>query len=187
LTDVEYRVAPLKGTVFDPKRFDPLNQDDYPDPRYDLSITEDLLNSILTNLTLSAISLGTWWDKVPVTFTRYQSTYSFANPLNLILPYSICLAAATLFAAIAIWSLWRNGIPAADGGFLQIMIATRGNTEMERLVLCERLMTIENISDELKSLKIRYGELVGADVLGAEGRRMGFGTVEETVSLRKRT
>jgi hypothetical protein len=73
----------------------------------------------------------------------------------------------------------------ADGGFLQIMVATRGNTEMERLVLHERLTTIENMSAELKSLKIRYGELVGEDVLGAEARRMGFGTVEETASLRK--
>jgi hypothetical protein len=106
--------------------------------------------------------------------------------LNLILPYSICLAAATVYAAIAIWSLWRNGLPAADGGFLQIMTATRGNTEMERLVLRDRPMSMENMSKELKGLKIRYGELVGEDVLGVEGRRMGFGTVEETVSLRKR-
>jgi hypothetical protein len=66
------------------------------------------------------------------------------------------------------------------------MMATRGNTEMERLVLRERLMTIENMPAELKNLEIRYGELVGEDVLGPEGTRMGFGTVEETVSLRKR-
>jgi hypothetical protein len=155
------------------------------DPRL-LSFPEDLLNDVLTNIILSAISLGTWWDMVPITTTRYQSTYSFANPLNLILPYSICLAAATLFAIIAIWSLWRNGVPAADGGFLQIMMATRGNTEMERLVVRERLMAINKISDELKSLKIRYGELVGEEVLAVGGRRLGFGTVEETVSLRKR-
>jgi hypothetical protein len=156
------------------------------DPRINLNLTEALLNDVLTNITLSAISLGTWWDKVPVTTTCYRSTYSFANPLNLVLPYSICLAAANLFAAVAIWSLWRNGMPAADNGFLQIMMATRGNTEMERLVLRERLTAIENMSAELKSLKIRYGELVGEDVLVAEGSRLGFGTVEETVSLRKR-
>jgi hypothetical protein len=186
LTDVEHRVAPLRGTIFDPQRFDPIDLGSFFDPRNDLSITEDLLNSVLTNLTLSAISLGTWWDKVPVTFTRYQSTYSFAHPLNLILPYSLCLAAATLFAAIAIWSLSRNGTPAVDGGFLQIMTATRGNTEMERLVLKERLMAIDSMPKELKNLKIRYGELVGEDDLKIEGRRLGFGTVEETVSLRKR-
>jgi hypothetical protein len=181
----------LKGTVFDKKRFGSsdreLEEDGilyHPTPR--INITEDLLNDVLTNFTLSAISLGKWWDMVPVTITRYESTYSFANPLNLILPYSICLAIGAIFAAIAIWSLSRNGTPAADGGFLQIMMATRGNTEMERLVLRERQMTIENMPPELKSLKIRYGELVGEDVQGVEGRRVGFGTVEETVSLRNR-
>jgi hypothetical protein len=72
----------------------------------------------------------------------------------LILPYSICLAAGAFFVAIAIWSLWSNGIPAADGDFLQIMMATRGNTEIERLVLRERLTAIDSMSDKLKSLKI---------------------------------
>jgi hypothetical protein len=180
--------APLIGTVFQPARFDSSREPsiyDCDDPREDLELTEALLNDVLTNITLSAISLGTWWAMVPVNVTRYQSTYSFANPLNLILPYSICLAAATIFAAIAIWSLSRNGTPAADGGFLQIMTATRGNTKMERLVLQEQLIIIENMSAELKSLEVRYGELVSQDVLEPEGRIIGFGTKEETVSLRK--
>ncbi|KAH9872612.1 hypothetical protein J1614_005005 [Plenodomus biglobosus] len=178
--------APLKGTVFHTARFQRNSPGFLYDPRTDLDITEDLLNSVLTNITLSAITLGTWWDMVPVTTTRYRSTYSFANPFNLILPYSICLTAATIFVAISIWSLWQNGIPAADGGFLQIMIATRGNTAMERLVLQERPIGIDNISDELKSLKVRYGELATEEAPGIEGRRLGFGTAEETLSLRKR-
>jgi hypothetical protein len=165
-----------------------MNDDDQYHVQFDLSIIEDLPNSVLTNPTLSAISLGTWWDEVPVTTTRYQSTYSLANPLNplnLILPYSICIAATTLFAGIAIWSLWRNGILAADSGFLQIMMATRGNTEMERLVLQEKLMATDNMPEELRNLKTRYGELVGEDVLGAQRKRLGFGTIEDTVSVRR--
>lgn len=175
----------MAGTIFDTTRNNSYTGIER-DPRKDINITQDLLNSVLTNVAISAISLGTWWDLVPVTTTRYQSTYSFANPLNLILPYSICFAAAIAFAAIAIWSLSRNGTPAADGGFWQIMIATRGNTEMERLVLREKLTTVENMSVELKALKVRYGELVGEDVMGANGRTVGFGTIEETISLRKR-
>jgi hypothetical protein len=66
------------------------------------------------------------------------------------------------------------------------MTATRGNTEMERLVLREKLTTVENISLEPKALKVRYGELVREDVVGVAGRTMGFGTIEETISLRKR-
>ncbi|CAI9635785.1 unnamed protein product [Alternaria burnsii] len=164
----------------------PYTDQDPLDPRTYINVTEDLLNSVLTNITISAISLGTWWDMVPITTTRYQSIYSFANPLNLILPYSIYLVAAITFAAIAIWSLSRNGTPAADGGFLQIMTATRGNTEMERLVLREKLTAVEDMSVELKALKLRYGELVGEDVVGVDGRTVGFGTIEERISLKKR-
>lgn len=178
--------TPLQGTVFQPNRFTQEAPRTGYDPRSDLDLTEPTLNDVLTNITLSAISLGTWWDEIAVNHTQYYSTYSFANPLNVILPYSICLAVATAFAAIAIWSLSRNGIPAADGGFLQIMTTTRGNTEMERLVLREKLRIVEDYSVELKALKVRYGELVGEGVVGVDGRTMGFGTIEETISLRKR-
>ena len=139
-----------------------------------------MLNEVLVNITISAISLGTWWDMVPVTSTRYRSTYELSNPLNLILPYSICLAAATVFMAIAIWSLWRNHVPAADGGFLQIMMATVGDTHMGRIILEGRVAAIDDISDEMKTLEIRYGQLINGD------NRLGFGTVDETSSLRKR-
>ncbi|KAH8627149.1 hypothetical protein IG631_19167 [Alternaria alternata] len=189
--EIKSDLEPLRGTVFDQKRFGSSGKElagdsefYHPTPR--INITEDLLNSVLTNFILSAMSLGKWWDVMPVTITRYKGTYSFANPLNLILPYSICLAAAAAFAAIAIWSLSRNGTPAVDGSFLQIMTATRGNTEMERLVLREKLTTVENMSVELKALKVWYGELVGEDVVGGDGRPMGFGTIEGTISLRKR-
>ena len=177
--------APLRGTVFQPARFDPASLIGCYDARKELDITETLLNNVLTNITLSAISLGTWHEVIPVTVTRFQSTYSFANPLNLILPYSICFLVASIFAGIAIYSLCRNGTPAEDGGFLQIMTTTRGNTEMERLVLRQDLTKTDKLPVELRSLKVRYGELVGADVPGIEGR-FGFGTAEETISLRKR-
>jgi hypothetical protein len=143
-----------------------------------------LLNQVLANIAISAISLGLWWDEIPVTFSRYRSLYRFSDPLNLIVPYSLCFTAAVIFAAIATWSLLQNGIPAADGGFLQIMLATRGNTEMNRRVWEEDATTVEDMSDELKNLKVRYGELLVEGEV--EGIRRGFGTVDETASLRKR-
>jgi hypothetical protein len=46
-------------------------------------------------------------------------------------------------------------------------------------------MDAKSASKELKSLRVRYGGLVLES--GVEGKRMwGFGTAEETVSLRKR-
>jgi hypothetical protein len=68
---------------------------------------------------------------------------------------------------------------------MQIMMATRGPTEMERRVLQHELVDAKKASKEMKSLRVRYGELVLEN--GVEGKRIwGFGTVEETVSLRKK-
>jgi hypothetical protein len=63
------------------------------------------------------------------------------------------------------------------------MKTTRGNTEMERLILGERLMAIDSMSKELESLKIRYGELVAKMSWGLRGEDWGR-NCEETVGLR---
>ncbi|KAH7402200.1 hypothetical protein DE146DRAFT_631451 [Phaeosphaeria sp. MPI-PUGE-AT-0046c] len=149
-------------------------------PVRDINPTEELLNELLYNITISSLALGTWKHKVPVTTTSYRNTYRFSHRKNLILPYSISLGVAILFGAIAVWSLHQNGVPAADGGFLQVMMATRGKTEMERLALREGVKAGNDISRELGSLKVRYGQLVDT-----EGRE-GFGAVDETLALRKR-
>jgi hypothetical protein len=146
----------------------------------DINPTENLLNELVYNITLSALSLGTWKKDVPVTTTIYRNMYQFSYRNSLILPYSICLGVAIIFAIIALWSLHQNGILAADGGFLQVMIATRGDTQMERLVLEHGNSAVEGISKELGSLKVRFGELV------IQEKRMGFGTVNETLVLRER-
>lgn len=115
------------------------------DPSIDLNPTEDLLNDILFNLTISALSLNLWKDQVPVTTTLWRNTYQFSHSMNLILPYSISLGIAIIFDVIAIWSLYRNGEAAADGGFLQVMMATRGDTKTERLVLKHRASVADEI------------------------------------------
>ena len=165
----------LRGSAFDTNRFNGTNPTDKFDPITEVDVTEDLLNILLVNITISALSLGTWQDIVPVTTTRYRNTYQFSHPINLVLPYSICLGIAIAFAMIAIWSLHQNGVPAADGGFLQVMMATRGDTDMERLVLKEGVVAIDKVSEDLKNLRIRYGEL------GIAEKRLGFGTVDETL------
>lgn len=85
-----------------------------------------------------------------------------------------------MFVAIAILSLHQNGIPAADGGFLQVMMATRGDTQVERLVSENSNMSADDMSKKLGRLKVRYGELVSQEA------RMGFGTMDETLALKKR-
>jgi hypothetical protein len=115
------------------------------------------LNELLTNVTFSLMSLDLWNDTIVV------------NGL--------------LIVALGLLSLWQNGVPATEG-FMQVMMATRGHTEMERLVLEQELRDSDKATRELKELRIRYGELVTEDAV--EGRKMqGFGTAGETVSLRK--
>ena len=174
------------GTIFDTSRRNSSFEIADWDPRVCLNITQDTLNDALSAITISAISLGTWWDTVPVTITTYRNTYKFSNPLNLILPYSICLVISTVFIAIGIWSLLRNDMPVADGGFLQVMIATRGNTRMDRLVTKNGVVATDRVPKELKELAVRYGELVTAEAGAEKGKRFGFGTIEETRPLRKR-
>jgi hypothetical protein len=149
-----------------------------------LNVTEASLNEILTNITISLMTLDLWTDDVNVTTTAYRNTYDFSLKINLILPYALCLAFGLLVVGLGLGSLWHNGAPASDG-FMQVMMATRGRTEMERLVLKENLVGSEKASQELMDLKVRYGELVSVDAM-KEDRIWGFGTVEETVSIRKR-
>jgi hypothetical protein len=51
--------------------------------------------------------------------------------VNLVGPYVACLVIASLFGIVPVWSLWRSGIVAADGGFLQVMMATPELTDGE--------------------------------------------------------
>jgi hypothetical protein len=60
------------------------------------------------------------------------------------------------------------------------MMATRGDTLMERLVLKGGNLTADEVLKDMGRLKIRYGELV------MQEGRMGFGTVDETLALKER-
>ncbi|KZM24667.1 hypothetical protein ST47_g4146 [Ascochyta rabiei] len=177
----------LKTSVFDINRFNTTMEDDFTyDPTLTVDITEAKLNAILSNITISAISLGTWWDSVPIDTTGFRNTYRFSQPLNLVLPYSICLGCAVIFAMVAIYSLWKNGMSATDGSFVQIMLATRGNTRMEQLAMAEHSVDLANVSKELWASKVRFGELITQDATAVTGVRRGFGTVDETLPYKKR-
>jgi hypothetical protein len=152
------------------------------DPSRDLVFTEARLNEYIQHVTTSALSLETFYERIPVKTTQYRSTYHFSAPLNLILPYALSLAFACVFVGIRTWSLLQNGDSAADGGFLQIMTATTGRTEMEELVIRHDVEG-KGASKELLDLKIRYGELVDGE--GVSTGRAGFGMVGETIPLRK--
>jgi hypothetical protein len=151
------------------------------DSKVELNITEAAINESLTNITFSLLSLGLYTDDTTVQATELRSTYDFSQPINLILPYALCLAAGLGIVIMGLVALKHNGVPATDG-FIQIMLATRGRTELERLVLEKALVDADTATRELGDLKIRYGKLV---VSSKSPRIYSFGTVNETTSLLK--
>ncbi|TVY85770.1 hypothetical protein LAWI1_G008961, partial [Lachnellula willkommii] len=155
-----------------------------------LSITQDMINEALANITLSTMyTLPIWNTTVEAKTTTYINIYSLTSPLNLYLPYALCLALAIPFLLLGANSLRLNGVPAIDGGFVQILATTTGNRGLENAAAGGCLGGSENTPRELMDMKIRFGELVGqhGEVDKGGVKRAGFGTEGEVVSLRKRT
>lgn len=154
----------------------------------ELNITEDGLNQLLGNLTLSMIpSLGLWSETVNVTKSLSQNVFSFSHPINLILPYFLSLLLALPLLIIGTFALIQNGVPATDGGFIQILSTTTGSPILQRVAAGNCLAGEEHPSKQLRELKVRYGELVDLQVQvgGNFVRRAGFGTEDEVGPLKK--
>ena len=117
---------------------------------------------------------------------EYRTTYHFSRPMNLIVPYALSLAFALVLIGIGIWSLIANGVPTADGGFLQVATATTSRTEMDKLIERDSAKNDKNgVRRELLGVRTRYGELV--DDGGVSAGRAGFGTYAKTRPLGTRT
>lgn len=165
----------LRGTIFDPTRFDPVDFRDS-SPSSSLAITESILNDALASITLASLTLGLWSRPVDVTSAQTRNVHRFERPVLLLVPYGAALLVCGIAAAAALCSLRYNG-------FAQVMLATRGDSEMQRLALASGERAADNMSDDLKALRVRYGEISRNE---PNVSRMGFGTAEETVVARRR-
>lgn len=152
------------------------------------NITEESLNKLLANFTLSIIPyLGLWNDTVNITRHISQNVYSFSQPINLLIPYSLSLVLAFPCILLGTFALVQNGIPANDGGFIQILSTTTGSPALQIAAAGNCLAGDGRPSEHLRNLKVRYGELVGlrTRVGGTVVRRAGFGTEGEVLPLKK--
>ncbi|KAE8448782.1 hypothetical protein EG329_008784 [Mollisiaceae sp. DMI_Dod_QoI] len=152
----------------------------------DLIITQDILNEMLQNITLSLMnSFGLWTTEVNTTTSTFRNVYSFSDKLNLLLPYYLSLIISLPLLAIGGACLHSNGVSAIDGGFLQILMTTSNSKALHEVASDGALGGQENVPEELKELKVRYGELVGGEEkLKAVRMRAGFGVEDEVVSIR---
>jgi hypothetical protein len=128
-----------------------------------ISATQDLLNAMLANITVSAIPHfnAVWTTRADVTTETTINIYAFSRPANVILPYTLALALALPCLALGLLALRANGVPAVDGGFVQLLATTRGTSEtVDRLAAGACLGGEHNVPRALKRLRLRYGELL---------------------------
>lgn len=76
------------------------------------------------------------------------------------------------------YALRSKGVPATDGGFLQLFITAQRSDTVDRIARGGCLGGEENVSTALKNLKIQFGELVKTadDSEMAVFLTAGFGT-----------
>ncbi|KAE8365571.1 hypothetical protein BDV27DRAFT_156760 [Aspergillus caelatus] len=142
-------------------------------------ITEDNLNSMLANITMSVINqfqLNTATTNV----TRHdlRTQFAFSRPLNLLLSYFLSLGVALPLAAVGYWSLRQNGVPATDNGILQVTMTTRGSPKLDQLTKGGCLGGNHNESAQLKQLEVQFGEVSRANSSREEQNSLGASTSE---------
>jgi len=124
-----------------------------------LDITEEGLNQLLGDLTLSMFqTLQLWNQTVNATKLISQNVFSFSQPVNLILPHFLPLLLTLPFLIIGTLALIENGVPATDGGFIQILNTTTGCPTLQHVAAGNCLAGDEH-PKQLRGLKVRYGEL----------------------------
>jgi hypothetical protein len=157
-------------------------------PNYD--ITQDHLNQALFNLTLAiGYQIGYWNISTIISTTQMVNKYTFATPRNFYIPYGLLLILSIPILVLAMISLYQNGVPAEDGGFVQVLMTTRGNKDLDRLAASGCLGGSNNVPEALKDMKLRFGALVSVESESTgevDGIvRAGFGGRGEVQPLRK--
>jgi hypothetical protein len=144
------------------------------------SIDPRIVEGMLQNLTVSVMSFGQWNNSVAVSQIETRICYSFSKRAQLVAPYAASLALSLVLAVLGFLALVQNGVPASNGA-VQIMTVSAGSKTLRRETLVGSRGGAESVSEELKSLRVRFGELV--DTESGEAR-IGFGTEDEIVTMK---
>jgi len=124
----------------------------------------EMANELLINTTISALALNQRFDIVNGTETRTFNIYRFENKLAFFLPYGLSLALAIPILVLGLIALYvqNHGVSAISGGFMQLLMTTTGRSSLEAVVTrgSGTLGGYENVSEELRRMEVRFGELV---------------------------
>ncbi|KAF1930568.1 uncharacterized protein M421DRAFT_91070 [Didymella exigua CBS 183.55] len=74
------------------------------------------MNEVLANITISALTLNTWYSIVNGTDSRVVNVYHFQRHLNFFLPYGLCLLFTLPIVAMGLLAFRHNGVWADRGG-----------------------------------------------------------------------
>ncbi|RDW70353.1 hypothetical protein BP5796_08750 [Coleophoma crateriformis] len=152
-----------------------------------INMTQDGLNSLLLNTTLSIMTgYKLWYSSNNATVTTPHNIYSFSRPVNLLLPYFLSLGVAVPFLILGTVALLKNGVSATDGGFLQLLTTCTGSEILKKKAAGGCLGGMESVPEGLLETKIQFGELVLDEQTGPV-RRAGFGVPSEVTELQKGT
>ncbi|KAI4644522.1 hypothetical protein J4E93_006427 [Alternaria ventricosa] len=134
------------------------------DNTYCPAFDPEMANELLINTTISALALNQRFDIVNGTETRTFNIYRFENKLAFFLTYGLSLALAIPVLALGLVALYvqNHGVSAISGGFMQLLMTTTGRGSLEAVVTrgSGTLGGYENVSEELRGMEVRFGELV---------------------------
>jgi hypothetical protein len=167
---LEAELMHLSMSDYSPKEIWPFSVFEQRIPKSELysgcpAFDPDMANELLINTTISALALNQRFDLVNGTETRNFNAYHFENKLALFLPYGLSLALAVPILALGFVALYvqNHGVSAISGGFLQLLMTTTGRTSLEAVVTegSGTLGGYENVSEGLREMEVRFGELIG--------------------------
>lgn len=129
---------------------------------------------------------GNWHTTTNATTSATINVYSFSEPLTLIIPYFATLLVSLPFLILGLIALRRNGVSAIDNSFIQILATSTGSAAVDRAAAGACLGGNENVPNELKDLKIRFGEIIDRNEPGGI-KRAAFGVDGEVTELTRNT
>ena len=123
-----------------------------------------MAKKLLINTTISALALDKRFGIVNGTETLTFNVYRFKNKLAFFIPYGLSIGLGIPIIALGLLSFYvhNQSTSAISGGFLQLLMTTTGRTGLEDMVI-KHSATMggdENVSDELKAVEVRFGELI---------------------------
>ena len=177
-------MPPIVNTFFSDNQY-------YDSPKVDfaatISITPELLNEALFNITTTFANSDSNYFRQQVVSKRttYLPTYSFSQPLNLLLPYFIPLIISSVIVLYTIYTITYTCPLSAMGGFTQILMTTAGSKKVSEVAIGGCLGGNDNIPAQLKSLRVRFGDVTSpsGDGSGEMVRQAAFGVEGEVSPL----